>query len=120
MSRAASLKACADCGRLSRSFRCSTHRNRAQEANRRAQAQKPWAFVYKTAEWARARKFILERDPTCVECNQAPSTSVDHIIPLRKLWNGQGFNQSPYDQDNLRGLCVSCHARITEGFKGGV
>jgi 5-methylcytosine-specific restriction enzyme A len=48
--------------------------------------------------WARLRRRILHRDPTCTECGQRPSTEVDHLEA--------GDNHDP---SNLRGICTPCH-----------
>lgn len=59
--------------------------------------------------WMRIRERILTRDPCCVLCWSVGVTSisvvVDHVQPL-----AQGGTD---DEDNLRGLCLNCHAQVT-------
>ena len=56
----------------------------------------------RTTEWARIRKYILERDAeTCYRC-QGVADTVDHIIPHSK---GGGNNAG-----NLRAMCRSCNS----------
>lgn len=61
---------------------------------------------YKTAVWANLRRMVLERDPFCRICGLQKSDSVDHIVPLRA-------GGAMYDENNLQGLCHSCHSRKT-------
>jgi 5-methylcytosine-specific restriction protein A len=57
---------------------------------------------------------VLQRDPCCVLCMQlgktTPSTVADHIIPVRMR---DPFDDKFYDIDTIRGLCTSCHARVS-------
>ena len=67
------------------------------------------------AHHRRWRRAILRRDPLCVLCllqgRTTPAMVADHIIPIavdpsRRL-----------DLANGRGLCVTCHAQVTDNFK---
>ncbi|MEM8783082.1 MAG: HNH endonuclease signature motif containing protein [Planctomycetota bacterium] len=67
------------------------------------------------ADHRRWRLAVLRRDPLCVLCKRegriTPATVADHIVPIavdpsRRL-----------DLDNGRGLCVTCHANVTDRFK---
>ena len=53
--------------------------------------------------WMALRKQVLNEEPLC-PCGM-PSWEVDHIIPL-----GLGGSNA---RENLRGLCVVCHAKKT-------
>lgn len=53
--------------------------------------------------WGILREVILHRDPICKKCERAVSTDVDHI-------DGNAHNN---DEDNLQGLCKSCHSKKT-------
>lgn len=70
--------------------------------------------------WQAVRLRILARDPVCVnpfnlENHLVVSTDVDHRIP-----RSRGGDES---DENLRGVCHSCHSRKTatedSGFAGG-
>jgi len=55
--------------------------------------------------WDRIRRRILKRDRTCqlrTHCWGAPSREVDHID-----------DPADHGDDNLRGVCVRCHAHRT-------
>jgi len=65
------------------------------------------------ATWQRLRRIILARDPVCTDPfgihagrgEVALSIDVDHIIPK----SAGGLDR----EDNLRGLCHSCHSKNT-------
>lgn len=67
---------------------------------------KPWAGSDRRQRlprnWARIRRVILHRNPTCQNCMANPSTEVDHIVP-------GDDHQFP----NLQALCHDCHRRKT-------
>jgi 5-methylcytosine-specific restriction protein A len=54
--------------------------------------------------WAAIRAVVLRQEPSCRKCG-APSTRVDHIVPLRL--------GGTHDRSNLQGLCERCHNRKT-------
>ena len=54
--------------------------------------------------WAALQAQVLSEAPTCSRC-PAPSTEVDHIVPL-----GRGGSS---DRTNLQALCRQCHASKT-------
>lgn len=63
---------------------------------------------YKSPEWQRVRTAVLS-DPdhaVCRMCQVAPSTDVDHIVPINQ---GGSF----LSRDNLQGLCRRCHLSKT-------
>lgn len=66
---------------------------------------------YRTAEWRELRAACLRREPICRTpgCGQRASHA-DHIVPRTK-----GGADS---LRNLRGLCATCHSRVTR--KGNV
>lgn len=59
--------------------------------------------------WRKLRALFLQKHPLCAECEKAgrltPATEVHHIIAVKD-------GGSDHD-DNLMGLCKSCHSRIT-------
>lgn len=67
---------------------------------------------YRSQAWHRLRSIVLRRDPVCVTpgCTRA-SKHVDHITPRSK-----GGADTP---ENTRGLCHSCHSRITRAGNVG-
>lgn len=63
------------------------------------------------------RATVLEENPTCVYCGEAPSTQVDHVTPLKQDWNSGGWADDAAartsrlnDPGNLVGSCQSCNA----------
>jgi 5-methylcytosine-specific restriction protein A len=59
-------------------------------------------------EWQKLRQQVLAEQPFCA-CG-APTTEVDHIVPLSK----GGTN----DRSNLIGRCKPCHSRKTAKSDG--
>ena len=56
-------------------------------------------------KWEKVRKEVLDRDGwRCVQCSKAGRMEVDHITDMSK-------GGAPYDLDNLRTLCSTCHIR---------
>jgi 5-methylcytosine-specific restriction protein A len=51
--------------------------------------------------WRKIRARILQRDPICVLCHDAPSTQCDHV----QAKSAGGTD----DPSNLRGVCRGCH-----------
>lgn len=86
---------------------------------RRTDAQRPTARQrgYNTDHEHLFRQPVLQRDPTCVICHQAPSTHADHWPLTRRQLITQGLN--PNDPRHGRGLCPSCHATHTATSDGG-
>lgn len=58
--------------------------------------------------WRKLRKFVLARDPICMDCGEAPSTEVDHIIPRAPTQHAADVTE-----EELQGLCKPCHSRKT-------
>ncbi len=58
--------------------------------------------------WKKLRKVVLARDPVCMDCGEAPSTDVDHIIPRAPTQHAADVTE-----EELRGLCHPCHSRKT-------
>ena len=54
-------------------------------------------------EWKALRAQVLAEEPRCRMCG-APSTDVDHIVPVP---------QGSEDRGNLQGLCHACHSSKT-------
>ena len=69
---------------------------------------------YHTKQWQRTRKLVLLRDAVCVLCERlgkvTPSTVADHVIPVRMR---DREDDRFYDIETIRGLCSSCHARVS-------
>lgn len=66
-------------------------------------------YIYNSARWKRLRIEKLKRDQLCEYCPPArrkPATEVDHF---KAIEDGGG----PYDWDNLRSSCKSCHSHKT-------
>lgn len=53
-------------------------------------------------EWEELRQQVLQEEPICRICHEAPSTEVEHIIPLP---------QGATERWNLRGACKRCHSK---------
>ena len=72
--------------------------------------------LYDKAQWLRLRKQVLRMQPLCVLCLQrglaVPSQHVDHITPLADGGERWAFS-------NLRGICASCHSRVTAAARTG-
>ena len=110
-------------------FGCSTTTTTGQHCAahrpKRVTEAKPWEQVYRTYEWQQTRLRVIARDPDCSICGAEPSTYADHIIPLRELYNDGGWLvnphwlMSPYDMDNLRGVCATCSGKRTARKRGG-
>ena len=89
------------CATLTRHHRCDGCRAK-QRTTRGDSALYDW-------RWHKRRAVILARDPICIECERAPSTDVDHDPP----WQGRYEHPADAPDDELRGLCHSCHSRKT-------
>lgn len=104
------LKVCAapGCSTLTTRSRCANHQAELDERDQRRRDQKPQRAIYRTDKWRKARRMILvEAQHTCALCGRYADT-VDHITPL-------AHGGDPYDLDNLRALCKSCHGRVDGG-----
>lgn len=63
-------------------------------------------WPYNTTRWKRIRKLKLTTDPVCETCARRPANQVDHITAIRA-------GGDPWDWDNLRSMCQSCHSAKT-------
>lgn len=68
---------------------------------------KKYGHLYGTEWWKRTRLHILNRNPVCRYCKDAPATDVDHAEPH------YGDEAKFYDPDNLWPLCRKCHQMKT-------
>ena len=102
------------CPELTEGARCPKH-EKAQE-DRRIARNMTSREVYGSRYWPGTRKAILLRDRFCKcpldDCHGAAScmrvaTQADHIVPIER-------GGLPFAQSNLRGVCASCHGRITK------
>lgn len=70
-----------------------------------------WRKWYCSKRWVERRKYILSRDPLCVDCQKAgfvtAGTDLDHITPHR------GDKVLFWSLENLQVLCHSCHSKKT-------
>ena len=102
------------CSGLTHERYCEAHAGNAKRAHddRLSAAKRGYGYQWRE----RTRKHILVRDPICKNPFNIPdhialSTRVDHIIP-----KSQGGTD---DEENLQGLCESCHNRKTAAEDGG-
>jgi 5-methylcytosine-specific restriction protein A len=94
------------CPALVRSGRCAKHRRARPKDARPGFRRRGYGHG-----WEEIRAVVLRRDPTCKQCGRAASKVAAHIRSKR---------QGGSDQvTNLRGLCLSCHARETAALDGG-
>jgi 5-methylcytosine-specific restriction endonuclease McrA len=68
--------------------------------------------VYKTSEWRKVRKFVIQRaNGLCEKCSKKhitkPGKEVDHIIEITEE-NKNDWNII-YNPENLQYLCTDCH-----------
>jgi 5-methylcytosine-specific restriction protein A len=75
------------------------------ERERDAQYERHRA-IYTDPRWRELSRYVLDTRPICQACKAAPSTDVDHAIPLAK-------GGAPFDEANAVALCRRCHARKT-------
>ncbi len=61
-------------------------------------------------QWRKRRAEFVRENPRCVKCG-APTTDVDHILPL-----AEGGRD---DEWNWQALCHACHSRKTAAENGG-
>lgn len=93
------------CGRLVLTGRCDEHRVRDADV-RLSPEERGYG-----REWRSIRKVVKMRQPLCQHCRRAPTTDIDHILPMA----AGGTN----DYSNLQGLCKACHSRKTVNEDGG-
>ena len=72
--------------------------------------------IYNSAAWDRVRKLKLSRTPLCEECTRTgrivTADTVDHVVALKD-------GGAPFDLENLRSMCATCHNRKTSYVDGG-
>lgn len=106
------------CPVLSTGGPCEQHRKqRRQEADSRK--DRATRALYDTQRWHRFRAAYLASHPLCVDPfglhGDTPVLAkiVDHIQ------DHHGDERLAWDEDNLQGLCVSCHSTKTAREHGG-
>ena len=65
----------------------------------------------------RFRAGVLERDPVCVVCRQAPSEHADHWPLSKRELQARGLDE--HDPRRGRGLCPPCHSKETAKHQPG-
>jgi 5-methylcytosine-specific restriction protein A len=100
------------CPEFSQGGKCEDCRAKA-EKRRGTSAQRG----YGTTHHRRFRAAVLERDPVCVRCRQAPSVHADHHPLGRRELTEQGLD--PDDPKYGRGLCPPCHSSETAAHQPG-
>jgi 5-methylcytosine-specific restriction protein A len=102
------MKVCSQpgCPEFTTGGRCAEHRRQA-ERRRGSASQRGYGQQHRQ----RFRRGVLDRDPVCVLCKQAPATVADHWPKSRRQLAAEGLD--PNDPRNGRGLCASCHGRAT-------
>lgn len=116
------MQVCAEpgCATLTTTTRCEPHTRTARKAQQaRTDSARPTARQrgYDQDHERLFRRPVLQRDPICVLCHQAPSVHADHFPHTRTQLAAAGEN--PNDPQWGRGLCHSCHARHTATHDGG-
>lgn len=100
---------------------CPDGHGRAQRraSQIRTDARRPTASRrgYGATHRTRFRGPVLQRDPICVLCREAPSTVADHHPLTRRQLVAQGLD--PNDPKHGRGLCGPCHSAETAKHDGG-
>ena len=97
------------CGKATRERFCERHAHRAKVVQDEPR-EKTKARGY-GGQWRRRASMILNAEPVCRICQRMPATEVDHITPRRL--GGEDTDE------NLQGLCRSCHSRKTATEDGG-
>ena len=76
--------------------------NKADDPDRREAIR-----FYGSSRWKKLRQLILDTHPLCVDCESdgvlRQATVVDHVKPRSERPDLE------YHQDNLQGLCKTCH-----------
>ncbi|MCZ7414301.1 holin [Streptomyces sp. WMMC897] len=85
----------------------------------RARRPRPSAHAqgYTAEHRRRFRAAVLDRDPVCVLCGQAPSVHADHWPMTKRELRAQGLDE--HDPERGRGLCASCHSSETAKYSPG-
>jgi 5-methylcytosine-specific restriction enzyme A len=99
------------CGELTAGGRCEEHK-RAANRQRGTASQRGYGQAHRD----RFRAGVLERDVNCVLCiaeeRWIQATVADHWPLGRDELVERGLD--PDDPANGRGLCASCHSRVTQ------
>ena len=72
---------------------------------------------YNARHEARFRRGVLDAQPVCALCRQAPATEADHWPKSRQQLIAEGLN--PNDPQYGRGLCKPCHSSETARHQPG-
>lgn len=80
-------------------------RNREHDAAR--QFGQPWRAWYKTARWARLRRYQLHAQPFCERCIERGETTEATVAHHKRPHKGDA--DLFFDPANLASSCASCH-----------
>jgi 5-methylcytosine-specific restriction protein A len=93
---------------------CPDHGEKARKReNDREPKRKAKRRFYQSEAWRLFREDKLEREPICRICGKAPSTCVDHKVPVEER------PDLALDDENTQGACWSCHSAKTASQDGG-
>ena len=80
--------------------------------------------IYNSREWKELRIQKLRANPLCEQCIKdgeaagvpggyvRSATCVHHIVPIETAKTKDEMKRLAFDVNNLRALCLACHARI--------
>ena len=108
---------CSVCGPIVKEEREARRRELSLESNRRYNKTRDpkYGRFYNSAEWRTLSRVRLQGDGyRCVKC-KAIASEVDHIKPIQ---TPEGW-ELRLDYDNLQSLCLDCHNKKHERFRGG-
>jgi 5-methylcytosine-specific restriction enzyme A len=89
---------------------CALHQAAARKddnaRDRARYARNPWRAWYSKSAWKRLVIWKKNRNPLCEACGRNPTEVIHHKKDHRGDWN------LFIDQNNLQGLCKTCHDLI--------
>ena len=106
------------CPKLTNERYCPEHKKLMEKQYDTYVRSRSSSEFYHSHEWKKKRQNYLVEHPFCVECwkhgKLSKAQMVDHIVPIK-------MGGAALDDENLQGLCWSCHSRksIQEGSRYG-